>query len=91
MPHFYTAPRVTVLARPAFVEPAKAQRLGLISPETLAAHLAAVPPAAVLLGFEDKGEEPLVAYAQSHGFIAVPLPDSSLQLWLAPLPTAAPR
>jgi 4-amino-4-deoxy-L-arabinose transferase-like glycosyltransferase len=64
-----------------YVEPARAARLGLLAPTTLAAALAADPPAGVLIGFEKKGEEPLAEWAASHGYEARPLPKER-QLWV---------
>ncbi len=65
------------------IDPAKAARLGLPTPETLAAHLAAAPPAAVLVGFEEKGEKALIDYAKARGFTATPLEDEE-RFWAAP-------
>ncbi|MDB6171386.1 MAG: hypothetical protein JWL59_697 [Chthoniobacteraceae bacterium] len=64
------------------VEAAKAARIGLITPETLTARLEAVPPAALLLGFENT-EVDLKNYARSHGYLPVPLDEHTL--WVAPV------
>jgi hypothetical protein len=58
----------------------------VIGPAELDDLLQAAPPGAILTGVEDDDarlEQPLVAYAQAHGFVPVPLPDKST-LWLAP-------
>jgi hypothetical protein len=42
------------------------------SPSTVEAFLAADPPAALLLGFDDELEEPLLRFAQAHNYQKVP-------------------
>lgn len=64
-----------------YIDPAKAQRLGILNPATLEKALAAAPPSAVLVGFEKTGENPLSDYARRHGFEALPLDDDE-KLWV---------
>jgi len=66
-----------------YIAPAKAARLGILSPTTLAAALDADPPAGVLVGFAKKGEELLSAYASDHGYRSWNWTKRN-QLWLAP-------
>jgi len=83
-PAFATGPFAWRVA-PLLDEAARA-RYGLIGPAELDDLLQAAPPRAILTGVEDDDaqlEQPLVAYAQAHGFVPVPLPDKST-LWLTP-------
>lgn len=66
-----------------YIDAAKAARLGLPTPATLAAMLATDPPSAVLVGFEEHGEEPLVDYAKSRAFTETALEEEE-RLWTAP-------
>jgi hypothetical protein len=66
-----------------YLDPAKAARLGIISPTTLEAALRLTPPGAVLVGSEEKGEETLAAYAKRQGFQKFDLEDD-LVFWIAP-------
>ena len=66
-----------------YIDQVKAARLGLPTPETLTEYLASHPPAAVLTGFEVKGEEPLIDYARKRGFASAPLEDEE-RLWTPP-------
>ena len=63
------------------VEPAKAARLGMATPATLAVLLETEPPAALLLGYEST-ESDFKAYAKSHAYRPEPLDGRTL--WLAP-------
>ena len=65
------------------VEPGKAARLGMPTPATLAALLAAEPPAALLLGYEST-ESDFKEYAKSHAYQPEPLDGRTL--WRAPEP-----
>jgi hypothetical protein len=61
-------------------------RFHVVGAGDLAALLADAPARAILTGVEDDDatlEQPLVAYAEAHGYVPVPLPDKST-LWLAP-------
>src|SRR5690606_39654873 len=48
--------------------PALAAEYRMTSPETVGALLAADPPAALLLGFDARLEQPLLAYAEANGY-----------------------
>lgn len=66
-----------------FVEPARAARLGMISPTTLEEYLRKAPPAAILLERNPTPESDFFDYANQHAFHA----DSSSrggELWVAP-------
>jgi hypothetical protein len=80
-PEFGTGPFAWRIA--PYVEPAKALRLKIATPETIAALLARNPPAALLLGVEDKGEDLFKAYAQEHGYRLFPHHGGE-QLWVRP-------
>lgn len=67
-----------------FVEPARAARLGLITPQTLTAALEADPPAAIILGDEPRWEQPLTDYAAAHGYVRTPWENGKRALWLRP-------
>jgi len=60
----------------------KAARLGIVTPATLVAVLEANPPAAILAGVEDSGEEDLIQYAKTHGYRMRALTEGAT-LWLA--------
>jgi hypothetical protein len=64
-----------------YVEPAKAVRLGIVSPATLEQMLKVAPAAGVLVGLEKTGEQPLAGYAARNSYEAVTLADKS-QLWV---------
>ena len=65
----------------AYVEPAKAGRLGMTTPATLPALLAADPPAALLLGYEST-ESAFEEYANLHGYRPLNL-SAGHTLWIA--------
>ena len=79
-PSFATGPFAWRIA--PYVEPAKAARLRIPTPATLAARLDAAPPAGILLGFE-KREELLADYARQRGYTRVPL-EYRGDLWTRP-------
>jgi len=64
-----------------FIEHKKAARLHIVSPAALDEYLAHAPPAGVLVGLEDEGEEPLIEYARAHSFQPVELGDEQV-LWI---------
>lgn len=66
-----------------YVDPARVAILKIPTPDTLLSLLAAEPPAALLLGAEDKGEQLLKSYAKAHGYRRVPDHDDD-ELWLRP-------
>jgi len=72
-----------------YIDPAKAQRLGITTPTTFARLLDAEAPSGILVGFEKNGEELLSNFATDHGYAAVPF-DEEEQLWVAPR-VARPR
>ncbi|MFL5733654.1 MAG: hypothetical protein ACJ78Q_10675 [Chloroflexia bacterium] len=57
-------------------------RLGVVGGDDLEALLERDPPAGILTGFEGGLEEPLVKYAQAHGYTARQLSNGAT-LWLA--------
>ena len=65
-PSFATGPFAWRIS--PYLEPAKAARLGIISPTTLESALQAEPPIGVFVGFEKTGEEQLLEYARRHGY-----------------------
>jgi len=66
-----------------FVPRARHTALRLVAPEYLEARFASDPPAAILLGFRESWEKPLLRYARDHGYHrTVFLKDK--ELWLAP-------
>jgi len=54
------------------------------SPSTLAAVLAADPPAAILIGDEGDAETPLRQFAEEQGYFRADLELTSGELWLRP-------
>jgi 4-amino-4-deoxy-L-arabinose transferase-like glycosyltransferase len=63
-----------------YIESSKAERIGIVSPSRLEQVLGLTPPAGVLVGAEENGEELLNKYARRTGFRLVPLIDD-YQLW----------
>jgi 4-amino-4-deoxy-L-arabinose transferase-like glycosyltransferase len=67
-----------------YIEPAKAARIGIVTPLTLNGMLEVSPPAGVLVGFEEDDEEDdFNDYARRAGSKLVPLADEH-QLWVNP-------
>jgi hypothetical protein len=66
-----------------YIDPAKAQRLGITTPTTLATLLAAEAPSGVLVGFEKNGEEILSNFAKDHGYVSIPF-DEEGRVWVSP-------
>ncbi len=58
-------------------------RYGFISDADLPGLLARQPPAGILLGYDKKREAALLAYAQTHGYRRIKLPEK-IALWLPP-------
>jgi len=87
-PEFASGPFAWRIA--PYVEAAKAARLHIPTPATLPALLAATPPAALLLGVEDKGEALLEAYAREHGYRKLPA-DRGDDIWVQPGSPATPQ
>nr|MDQ3623003.1 glycosyltransferase family 39 protein [Verrucomicrobiota bacterium] len=73
-----------------FVEPAKASRLRMMTPATLPGNLEAEPPAAILLGAEERGEDQLRDHATRQKYRLVNL-SGGKQLWIRPPSTSAQR
>jgi len=71
-----------------FVAETERRELGLISEGDLEEFLRKDPPRAVLVGFEEDLEEPLVKYARERGYKALKLSNGKV-LWLSP--TGIPR
>jgi 4-amino-4-deoxy-L-arabinose transferase-like glycosyltransferase len=80
-PEFATGPFAWRIG--AYVEPAKAARLKIPAPATFDALLAAEPPAALILGAEEKGEALLKSYVEQHGYRLLPTRGSE-ELWVRP-------
>jgi 4-amino-4-deoxy-L-arabinose transferase-like glycosyltransferase len=79
-PPFSTGPFAWRVSR--YIEPGKAARVGIITPQTLNGMLEDSPPAGVLVGFEEDDEEDgLNDYARRTGSKLVPLADKH-QLWV---------
>lgn len=78
-PSFSTGPFAWRLA--PFVEPAKAARLGLLTPLTLARGLDGDVPSAILLNIEPDREIALRLYAERLGYTAMPDLDGG-ELWM---------
>lgn len=47
--------------------------VNLTSPQSIGDLLAAAPPSAILVGMQDRLEEPLVAFGRAHGYARVPV------------------
>jgi hypothetical protein len=63
------------------------RQVGLVALQELEAVLATHPPRDVLTGLHDDdigAEEPLAAYAQTHGYVPITLPEEGT-LWVAPI------
>ncbi len=78
-PSFSTGPFAWRLA--PFVEPAKAARLGLTTPLTIASALDADAPSAILLHIEPDREIALRLYAEGRGYTAIDDLDGG-ELWM---------
>jgi hypothetical protein len=75
---FRVAPYIAAERRP---------RLRIVGPDELESYLSSDPPAAILLGYEEDGEEPLADYAKRHGYTRQRFGDDDITLWLpAPRP-----
>jgi hypothetical protein len=61
---------------------AERHRLGVVGSDDLDTLLQSEPPGAVLTGLEPDLEEPLVKYAQAHGYSASRLAFDGATLWL---------
>jgi hypothetical protein len=57
--------------------------VGLVNADDLTGFLSAQPPAAILVGYEDILEQPLVSYAEGSGYQPVEL-STGKTLWLLP-------
>ncbi len=66
-----------------FIEPARAARLGIISPATLEEYLRKAPPAAILLERNPAPDPDFLDYAQEHAFHADAASRGG-ELWVAP-------
>lgn len=81
-PSFATGPFAWRVA--PFVAASRRKELGIISQDELEDFLTANPPQAILTGYEkERWEKPLVEYAQSHGYEAVPHAEDKIA-WLPP-------
>jgi hypothetical protein len=79
-PEFATGPFAWRSAK--FVAPARRSPLHVVAPDDLETFLTAAPPAGILTGVEDDDlEEPLIAYAENHGFHAIKL-QRKRKLWV---------
>jgi hypothetical protein len=88
-PEFVTGPLAWRVA-PLLAAEERA-RFGIVGLDELPADLAARPPRGILTAVDnsDAAEEaPLVAYAQAHGYVPIPLPDEGT-FWAAPIATWA--
>ncbi len=80
-PEFSTGPFAWRIA--PYIEAAKAGRLRISTPKTLPMLLEEHPPAALLLGVEDKGETLFATYAREHGYRLLPAKKRD-QIWVRP-------
>ena len=80
-PAFATGPFAWRIA--PFMDAAKAARLKMVVPATLPQLLDADPPAAMLTGHEERGEELLSDYAAKHGYRRLAGPGDE-ELWVRP-------
>ncbi|MES2571389.1 MAG: glycosyltransferase family 39 protein [Verrucomicrobiota bacterium] len=80
-PEFTTGPFAWRVA--PYVAKDRHALLRILAAENLTKRMEDDPPAAVLLGFEKRWEEPLARYARSHGYILTPFLEDR-QLWVAP-------
>ncbi len=80
-PEFVTGPFAWRVAK--FVDPAKAARLKIPTPESLAEMFAADPPAALLLGAERKVEGDFQAFVRANRYRLLPGGHGE-QLWVRP-------
>jgi hypothetical protein len=81
-PAFSTGPFAWRVA--SFVGAEKRSRLHIVSQDELETYLRNDPPAAILLGYEKKGEEPLAEYARAHGYHSQSFGKNEAKLWLRP-------
>lgn len=84
-PEFVTGPLAWRVA--PLLSPAERQVQGIVGLDELAADLTAQPPRGILTAVDnsDAAEEaPLVAYAEAHGYVPIPLPDEGV-LWTSPI------
>jgi len=65
-----------------FVEPSRRGRLGILAPEDLESRLADAPPDGILVGREERWEEPLIEYARSHHYVLTPQIRRKNKLWM---------
>lgn len=80
-PEFATGPFAWRVAN--FVKKERRSAARIVGPDELEALLAADPPAAILLGYEKRWEEPLENYAKARQYRRIPFLKDK-HLWLAP-------
>jgi hypothetical protein len=87
-PSFATGPFAWRVS--AFVDPAKALRLDLVTLQTVEGHLAAQPPAGILVGIGDKLVGPFVDFAKRRGAVSVSFRKDQ-DLWILPPAATTPE
>lgn len=84
-PEFVTGPMGFRVA--PLLNPEARAAAGLVGVEELEADLAGQPPRGVFTGVHDNdaaSEEPLLQYAQAHGYVPIALPEQGI-LWVSPM------
>ena len=79
-PAFVTGPFAWRVA--PFVERSRRGRLGIVAAEDLESRLADAAPDGILVGREERWEEPLVEYARSHHYVPAPQSHRKNKLWV---------
>ncbi len=84
-PQLVTSPFVWRTA--SLVDESTRSAVGIISEDELPRLLEAVPPAAVLVGYEPDAEAPFIAFATAHGYTPIELANGTA-LWTPAAPLA---
>ncbi|HEY8903366.1 MAG TPA: hypothetical protein VIM48_06645, partial [Chthoniobacterales bacterium] len=80
-PPFVTGPFAWRTAR--FLTDSQRRDYQFVGAKQLERYLSTDPPAAILVGYEEKLEKPFVKYARKHGYWAADLADGK-SVWLRP-------
>jgi hypothetical protein len=60
-----------------YIDATQAANHGIVTPETLPALLDAQPPAAIIVGFQERGEKFLAGYGKRNGYTKLEMPDKT--------------
>ncbi len=82
VPEFVTGPFAWRVAE--FLPLRQRRDLGLVGAGDLETFFAKGPPAAILVGHEQRWEPALIAYAERHGYRRVAISDEEEAIWLSP-------